>query len=105
MTAGVGEPQKHPDADSRRRIRPNQHHPPIGAIDDVTSRQHQRNEGQKLRQAHVPQIERVASQGVDLPADCDIQHLPAQRRAKPGRCVCRKVAVAQSYEKTSHVGR
>jgi hypothetical protein len=43
----------------------------------VAAHQHQQDEGQEFTQAHEAERQRIARQGVDLPAHRHRQHLPA----------------------------
>ena len=52
---------------------------PVAAVGEVTGRQDQQHERQELRQADQPQVERIARDRVDLPADGHGLHLHGQR--------------------------
>ena len=70
-------------------------------VGDVSRRQDQQHERQELRKADQPEVERVARDLVDLPADGDRLHLHGQRREEARREEEREVAIAQDGEPRS----
>ena len=72
--------------------------PPIVVVGDVTGRQHEHDEGQELRESNQAQVERIARDFVDLPADRDRLGLHRERREQARAEVQREFALAQHLE-------
>ncbi len=66
----------------------------VEAVRDVARRQHQQHERQELRQPDQTEVERIARDRVDLPADRHGLHLHRERREEARREEEREVAIA-----------
>ena len=64
-------------------------------VRDVARGQHQQHERQELRQADEAEVERIAGDRVDLPADRDRLHLHGDRGEQPRRQEAHEVRVFQ----------
>ena len=67
----------------------------IAPIGDMTRGQHQQHERQKLRQADQAEVERIARDRVNLPADGDRLHLHGDRSQEPRRQEAREIRIGE----------
>ncbi len=69
----------------------------VAAIGDVACGQHQQHERQELGQANQAEVERLAGDRVDLPADRDRLHLHRDRREQPRRQEAHEARVVEEF--------
>ena len=98
VEAARGDPEQQQRTDAFEREAERQYAAAVVVVRDVSRRQDQQHEWQELRQADQPQIERVARDFVDLPADRDRLHLHGQRGEEARRQEEREVAIAEDGE-------
>ena len=68
---------------------------PRDAVRQLPRRQREQREREELREPDEPEVERVAANLVDLPADGDRRHLRCERRGEERDPEEREVAVAE----------
>jgi len=75
---------------------------PIEAIGDLAAHQRQTEGGQKLHQAHQPQIEGPAGQIIDLPAQRHALHRQGDGGEERGREIEGEIAIAKGGKNRRH---
>ena len=102
MEPGERVPSQNPCTKRGHRISGDQNEPAIDVIGRVAAGKNEHHERQELHQAQVPEIQRIMRERVDLPADSNAQHLPAERRTKFSCCVRRIATVTQDGKRVRH---
>ena len=87
-----GEHSRDPDLDRKPR---RDHEPPLDAVGELACREREDRQRHEFREPDEAEVERVAVDRVDLPADRDDEHLQREAVRERGRPEQREVAQPQ----------
>src|SRR4051812_7764002 len=96
---GYGQPEQHADAACFGCVSGREDEPAVEPVCSLACGEHEQNEWKKLGEPDESQIERIVRQLIHMPADTDLHHLPAERRAESRGDVDTEIAVVERSER------